>query len=307
MGVMLRRDAVTGNLVASSPGQLVEGPGWMYALAPAYFPQSHAWTFESETPNTVWGAGVYNLADVAPTARAAGASLTAIAEDDDVWGLNVPVIADLAIAIEDLHVGEPLPLPGTAVPISVTVRNLGLGRTKEPVEVKLLLDPGQAEAQTLAAATIPAGLGFMESQTIQATWTAEAGVHILVAHVSPPLEDDSNGLNNYVRVMIGGPPPPRGLVAVPNPHQGVIQLGWQPVEGPAVTDYGVFRAEGEDELAQIGEADDPYFADSSAQPGVTYRYAVCTIALEGVRSMPGEEASAALPELIPVYLPYLSR
>ncbi len=61
-----------------------------------------------------------------------------------------------------------------------------------------------------------------------------------------------------------------------------IELSWDVPEGTPVVGFRIYRAEGDRELARIGEIPGvPSYSDKTAEPGKTYRYAVSAIDANG--------------------------
>ncbi|MBP7688644.1 MAG: hypothetical protein KA765_12075, partial [Thermoflexales bacterium] len=284
---------------AITAGLLTGGNSWMHdavALKPS---QSSA-----GQPSLIT-LGVYNLGGAAASARAAGANLRNVSlPGDEVLATQLPVLPDLSVAVEDIVFTQTLPLSGTLVPISVTVRNLGLARTHQAVTVRLILDADTVEEQELMSGTIPIGLMFNGTAALAGTWRATSGYHRLTARVSPPIDDDVAGANNEATAVIGVPATPTDLAGAVNVLNQRLGLAWQPVSGPAMSHYRVYRAEGTGTLTKLGDTTVTWFQDKTVQVGRVYRYAVTAVSDAGVESPRSAELTLGTRA---VYLPLVRR
>jgi hypothetical protein len=280
------------------------GGGWMFHTAVSHAPK-HGGGQSYKIPGGQIVAGVYNLLGHPTTGQIAGASLHQLGmEDDSLTAVNIPILADLSIAEEDFIVPETLPLPGTPLTLKITVRNTGLGSSRQAAELSLTLDPGTAGEQLIASDTITAGLGFNESYELIVTWPAVGGLHQLEARVSPSLDDDADGTNNAVWITLGAPSPPQGLVAAPDGSGQAVYLAWLPAEGAAISGYRIYRAKEGGALYWLGDSAETIFVDGHVEPGATYHYAVAAKSLAGIESVPCEQVSVTI---LAVYLPLVCR
>jgi hypothetical protein len=298
----LTLDLLTLELAASDPAPLTQGQaGWL--LATANVPRRTDVSLGASGHLVV--AGVFNLGSGQARAAMSGSRLDAIgAATDGVMALGLPTVADLALPAGSIAVSDTLPLPGTAVPVAVTVRNLGLGRGPAAT-VELVLDPDTANEQTLASAVIPAGLRLNETFTLHATWQAQAGVHRLEARVWPAITNDRDGTNNVVSLTMGVPPAPAWLLATPVDRR-FVHLTWEEVGRRGITGYRVLRGAQADELAEVATPGGSTFDDPLATPGVYY-YAVQSVFQDAVLSPPGKAVAVTVLPPNRIYLPVLLR
>jgi len=272
------------------------GAGWMFAAVAAES------GYQSQNQSLVT-MGVYNLSDQSVSAAMSGATLRAVSDSpgDRVMALNIPVQPDLSIAVQDFYISETLPLSGTLVPFTVTVRNLGLAPTTQPVMVRIIQDEGTSGELLVATGDVPIDLEFSGSFDLAGTWHAISGVHTLVARVYPDVSKDLDGTNNAATYVVGAPPSPATLVASRALQPLSIGLTWLPVAGPAVAGYRIYRAEISGTLTSVGWSNSPFYVDQNFRRGKQYQYAVSTVTSDGIESMPGTPIIVTAPSQ--VYLP----
>jgi hypothetical protein len=88
------------------------------------------------------------------------------------------------------------------------------------------------------------------------------------------------------------PPAPARLDALP--EAGLVRLVWDPVPAPDLVGYIVFRAEGtaQPERLNAEPLKESFTTDTSAKPGIRYRYTVRAVDKAGNVSAPSPEAIA---------------
>jgi len=88
------------------------------------------------------------------------------------------------------------------------------------------------------------------------------------------------------------PPAPVRLDALS--EAGLVRLVWDPVPAPDLAGYVVFRAEGAGEPVRLTpeSVKDSFLTDSTAKPGIRYRYTVRAVDTAGNMSPPSPEAIA---------------
>jgi hypothetical protein len=293
----------------SKPGKLASSAGWMYAGTN---------TGGSGQAGQLVTLGVHNLVPLAAAATMSGASMVpamsaaggmvpfAGAAADDVMLMNIPVQADLAITATDIEVGNTVPVSGTSVPITVTVRNLGLAATSLSADLKVYQDEGSAGEQLVwSGSQTPAEMLFMDEYTFTLNWPAVSGVHKLTAHVYPSLAEDLDGENNKASFMVGSPAPPTGLTVSVYSAGPVAGLSWTVSAGTAISGYLVYRGVGTDTLKYVGQSAGPSYMDQGVSVGTHYWYAVSSFTDVGVESAKSAEVSVMVPA--GVYLPLVMR
>jgi hypothetical protein len=270
------------------------GAGWLLTAA-----SSEA----NHEPVSLMTMAAHNLSSQSVSAAMSAATLHTVSDapGDRVIALNIPVQPDLSIAVQDFYISETLPLSGTLVPFTATVRNLGLAPTSQPVMVRIIQDEGTSGELMVASGNVPADLEFGGSFDLAGTWHAISGVHTLAARVYPDVSEDLDGTNNTATYVVGAPPPPEGLVASRALQPVSIGLGWLPVPGPAVAGYRIYRAEISGTLTAVGRNNLPFFVDYNLQRGKQYQYAVSTVTMDGIESVPGTPVIVTAPSQ--VYLP----
>ena len=184
--------------------------------------------------------------------------------------------------------------------MTVTVRNLGLAPTSQPMPVRILLGE-----MPIVSTTMPAGIEFNGTFVVTGTWRAISDVQQLTAQVLPPLSEDLDGTNDQVIFTVGVPPQPSGLVASRNLSDLSLGLAWLPVNAPTLAGYRIYRTEGSGQVTLIGLSTQTGFADEDIRPGARYTYTVSSITVDGVESMPSVGASITAPNA--VYLPVILR
>lgn len=251
-------------------------------------------------------AGAFNLGGQAASVRMSGASVRQIslAGADPVMLTQAPILPDLAIAPDDVVLSETLPVSGTLVPYTLTVRNLGLARSHQPVVVELIQDPGSPHETLIATGTVPIDLMFNDTYALTGTWQATSGLHVWLARLKPPIDDDIDGDNNEATITIGMPLPPDQLVGKFDGRTRSAGLSWLPVTGAALSGYRIYRAGGAGDWELLAETPQTAYADNTLQSGVTYRYAVSAISTVGVGSPLSNEITLGAQAL---YLPLLRR
>jgi hypothetical protein len=287
-----------GELQVSLSGALTSGNGWMHSAVAAKS------KYTGGVNVVTLGA---SLGGQAASARASGAQVQALGlPGDDIVAAHVPVLPDLSVTVGDIVFSETLPLPGRLVPFSVTVRNLGLARTHQPVAVRLIQDVGRPWEKEVASGTVPSGTLFNGSYVLSGTWQAQSGLHTFTARLSPPVDDDVEGSNNEARLAVGVPPAPADLVGSPNPYDRSLGLAWPAVEGPAMGGYRVYRAEGANQLAELADTAGTAYHDADVRADVVYTYAVSAVSSAGVESGKSAVLVLKLP-LHRIYLPTVVR
>ncbi|MBN1889261.1 MAG: exo-alpha-sialidase [Thermoflexales bacterium] len=289
---------------ATLPGALTGGNSWMHA-AVALKPKHSSSGLGGQA--TLMTLGTYNLGGPPAQARAAGASMQNVSmQGDQVFATNVPVLPDLSVSAQDIVVTQTLPLSGTLVPISVTVRNRGLARTHQLVVVRVIQDENGLAEQEIMSATIPAGLMFNGTYQLAGTWRALSGYHELAVRVSPPITDDVDGGNNEATLAVGVPATPADLAGSFDALHKSVGISWLPVSGPAMSHYQVYRAEGAGELVRLATASTRWFRDEGVQVGTTYTYAVSAVSDARVESPKSAPVSLTI-AWNTVYLPVVMR
>ncbi len=291
---------LTSNFSCTLPGHLTYGSAWMLD-AVAYRNRGSGLT-------TLLAMGAFNLGGQRASAALPGVSIQNVSlPGDEVMAIHLPVLPDLSISTEDLRLTETLPLSGTLVPVSVNARNLGLARTHQPVTVQLLAQHVATGKETLIVSdTIPSELMFNETFTLSGAWPARAGLHRIIARVSPPLEDDVDGSNNEVHVLVGAPAQPTGLTGSRNTADASITLTWRPEAGAALGHYRIYRAAAEGELLWLADSTAAWFRDTSVESSTTYTYTVSAVSDAEVESPQSAELSIG-PALRYIYLPLVMK
>nr|MBP7688496.1 hypothetical protein [Thermoflexales bacterium] len=292
----------TSGYDASDAAGMVNGSSWMNDVVTTRLRPDGLGAREPR----LFTAGAFNLGGQAAAVRMSGASLRQIslAGADSVMMTQAPIVPDLAVAATDMIVSETLPLSGTLVPYRITVRNLGLARSHQPVEVELIQDPGSPHETLIATGTVPIDLMFNDTYVLSGTWRAVSGLHVWLARVKPPLDDDIDGENNEATLLVGVPSTPDQLVGHLDGRTRSAGLSWLPVTGAAMSGYHVYRAVGAGEWALLATTNQTAYADNTLQSGVTYRYAVSAISTAGVGSALSDEVTLTLRAL---YLPLIRR
>jgi hypothetical protein len=139
--------------------------------------------------------GAFNLGGQAASVGMSGSSLRQIslAGADPVMVTQVPMLLDLVVTSTDIVLAETLPLFGTQVPFTVTVRNLGIARNHQPATVELIQDAGSLREALVATDTVPIDLVFNGAYELIGAWHAVNGAHTLTTRVQPPITDDVDG------------------------------------------------------------------------------------------------------------------
>ncbi len=290
----------TGGYHASDAAALINGNSWMNDVIATRTRADGTGALEPR----LFTVGAFNLGGQTAAVRMSGASMRQIslAGADPVMMSQAPIVPDLAVASADMILSETLPLSGTLVPYTITVRNLGLARTHQPIELELIQDPGSAHETVIATSTVPSDLMFNETYVLSGTWRAVSGVHVWLARVKPPLDDDIDGENNEAQIVVGMPSIPDQLVGHLDGRSA--GLSWLPVTGAAMSGYHVYRAAGAGAWELLATTTQTAYADDTLQAGVTYRYAVSAVSTAGVGSALSDEVSLVLRA---VYLPIVRR
>ncbi len=289
--------SVRTDLSVTLPGRLSHGSVWQIdAVAYRNIGSGHT---------SLVAAGHFLQDGLAVAARPGVNTQNVSLPGDDVLAVHIPVLPDLAVASDDLIVNETLPLSGTLVPVTVTVRNLGLARTHQPVTVALVAQSAVSGDETpIVTDTVPADLMFNGTFTLSGQWLSRSGLYRIVARVSPPIEDDVEGSNNEVYALVGALEQPAGLIGSLNVVDRSITLTWQPELGAALSHYRVYRTSGAGTVAWLADAAEPWYRDAAIQPGAAYRYAVSAVSDSGVESPLSEELTLGTHAL---YLPLIRR
>jgi hypothetical protein len=284
------------DLSVTLPGGLSQGSVWQIDAV--------AYRNLGSGQTTLAAMGAF-LQNSQPTAARPGVSVQNVSlPGDDVQAVHIPVLPDLAVARDDLFVNETLPLSGTLVPITVTVRNLGLARSHQPVTVALVARHVASGYETpIVTGTVPADLMFNGTFTLFGQWTSRSGLYRIIARVSPPMLDDVDGGNNETYALVGAPDQPTALIGSGNEADGSITLVWQPVTGAAMSHYRVYRTSGTGDMTWLANATGTSFRDTTIQPGVTYRYAVSAVSDADVESPLSAEVTLSISGTKYVYLP----
>ncbi len=294
-------DLLDMHYVASEPGPITAGNSWMHD-AVVIRRQNGIGPRQA----TVIVLGTYNLGGAAPKAVMSGASLKNISmANDEVYATTIPVVADMAVTEEDLTVAETLPLSGTVVPVTLKVRNLGLGRNHQTVTVQLLQDADTLKEELIFTATVPAEMVFNGTYLVTGTWQARSGHHTLTARIIPALDDDSDGSNNETTLTVGVPEAPAGLNGSINFTELSAGLTWPSVPGAALSHYRIYRAEGNGEFTWIADTTDTWYRDPGIHWGPIYRYTVTAVSDADIESQ--QSAGLSLNTVINVYLPLVMR
>ncbi len=277
-----RQQADTATVRVSTSSAIVNGNSWMND-AIVIRPRADG---SGALQPRLFTMGAYNLNGSATSVRMSGASLrqVSLAGADPVLVTQLPVVPDLSIAAADVVLSERLPLSGTLVPFTVTVRNLGLARNHQPVLIELIQDPGSLHETLITTGTVPADLIFNGSYDLIGTWRAVEGDHTWLARVTPSLLEDVDGSNNEAIITVGVPAIPEQLVGNADFHSNSAGLSWLPVTGAALSHYHIYRAVGTGNWELLAIAQQTAFTDGTLQPGITYRYAVSAVTVTGVES-----------------------
>ncbi|CAG0996983.1 hypothetical protein PLCT2_02820 [Planctomycetaceae bacterium] len=295
-------DLQTLELVLSDPAPITGGNGWLFSATTTRKPGALAGNIRS----SLMTVGAYNLGGPAVSARLSGAQVDQIGlTDDQVYATQVTIMPDLAIAAADFAVSETLPLSGTLVPFSFTVRNQGLARNAEPVMVELIQDLNTPHEKVIFTGTIPAQLMFNGKYTFGGQWSALAGVHHLTARVHPPIAADLDSTNNETTIVLGVPATPGNLTASLNAPDHSLGLSWQSSQGPAFAHYRLYRATGSGQWTWLTDTFDAWYIDRTLGSGGLYRYAVSGVSTAGIESPLSAEVSVTTSQA--VYLPLVRR
>jgi hypothetical protein len=292
----------TSGYHASDAAALINGNSWMNDVIAT---RSRADGTGALEPR-LFTVGAFNLGGQTASVRMSGASLRAInlAGADSVMMSQAPIVPDLAVAAADMILSETLPLSGTLVPYTITVRNLGLARSHQPVEVELIQDPGSPRETLIATGTVPLDLMFNDTYVLSGTWPATSGLHVWLARVKPPMDDDIDGDNNEATIAVGVPSTPDQLVGHLDVRTQSAGLAWLPVTGAAMSGYHVYRAAGAGEWELLATTTQTAYADNTLQAGVAYRYAVSAVSTAGIGSPLSAEVTLGTQAL---YLPLIRR
>ncbi len=125
---------------------------------------------------------------------------------------------------------------------------------------------------------------FNGTSQLAGMWRAASGYHRLTARVSPPIGDDVDGTNNEATSVIGVPAMPTDLAGSADALNKSMGVAWQPVSGPVMSHYHVYRAEGTGAFLKLGDTTETWFRDKTVQPGRVYRYAVSAVSDANVES-----------------------
>ena len=295
-------DLLDANYAATNAAPITAGHSWMHTGVST----RRVYAGGQKIVSQMVVMGVYNLGGPAARPNMSGARLQDVGlPGDDVLATHVPILPDLSITTEDIQLAETLPLSGTWVPFTVTVRNLGLARSHQPVSVTLIQDAGTAFEKVIASSTVISGMVFNGKFEFTGLWPAIAGYHHLTARVRPPLDDDIDGLNNEARVTVGVPATPSDLTGSYNLYNRIWGMTWRPSSGAGLRGYRIYRAAGNDSLTLLSESQNPWFLDIHLQQGKSYRYAVSAVSVADVESPLSVEvvASGLPPKSSAVYLP----
>ena len=295
----------TGTFQASTATVVVNGNSWMNDAITTRTRPDGSGSLEPR----LFTVGAFNLGGPPASARMSGAGLRQIslADADSVMLGQVPVLPDLSIAPADVILSETLPISGTQVPFTVTVRNLGVARNHQPVVVELIQDPDSPQETLIATGIVPIDLIFNGTYDLTGTWQADGGAHVWLARVKPPIDDDVNGDNNEATMLVGVPAIPDQLVGGANDHSRSAGLSWLPVTGAAMSHYRVYRATAAGEWELLAATSQTAFTDGTLDPDITYHYAVSAVSDADVESPLSEEVTLSVSGAKKVYLPLIQR
>ena len=301
-GVVMASTIDLHNHTSSLASAIANGNSWMNDAITTRRRADGAGALESQLLTM----GVYNLGGQAASVRMSGASLrqVSLAGADPVMITQVPVLPDLAVTSADIVLAETLPLSGTQVPFTVTVRNLGLARNHQPVTVELIQDVGSLHETRIATGTVPIDLVFNGAYELIGQWPAVDGAHTLTARVQPPIADDVDGSNNAASINVGVPAAPDQLTGTADVGSASAGLAWLPVGGATLSHYHVYRAAGTGNFVRLADSIETRHTDSILKPGVAYRYAVSAVSAAGVESPLSSELALGSKA---VYLPLIRR
>jgi hypothetical protein len=172
-----------------------------------------------------------------------------------------------------------------------------LAPAAEPVEMTLLVDPGEHSAQAPDQAldnSIHFGNVYEYRAQRVARVQADGQTLELVGELSAPVRVDAQD--------VFPPAVPIGLAAVAvageNESEPAIDLSWQPNSEADLAGYAVYRREGDGGWQRISLAQPvvgPAFHDAHVQAGHSYSYAVSAIDAGGHESARSVEATETVP------------
>jgi hypothetical protein len=288
-------DLTAAALNVTLPATLLDhAAGWQFDAATTHHYAGHTLAqaagiasagVSGTTPelDTLMLIGVYNLGVGGQVQAAMGSSrpqgLGPAADGIQAFGLTTA--ADLGFSAGDLKVADLLPAPGTTVPVTITVRNLGLGRSTTGVTVELWQDLHRKGEAKIGSATVPSSLRLNQTYTLTLQWPVTAGVHTLTAQVLAPVDNDARSTNNEIMLTIGIPPTPALFGGGPA-RGGAAMLSWQAVAHSRVIGYRLYRASGSDELSPVRFTTETSLIDRPG--GGAFRYAVAAVADGGAES-----------------------
>ncbi len=208
-----------------------------------------------------------------------------------------PWLPDLAFASEGIQFSNTRPAAGETVRLVVKVVNRGLKPwAGQPVTVSLYDEPIVRGAQPFATQTLTGPLGFGETATVTATYTAKDRAERTLTAIVDASNDvaESDETHNSVEARFGGLPGPTALVAHPMRGEGAIRLEWRTDVTDDSLQHWILRApEAGGEFEVVGRTGTTTFTDGSAAAGRAYRYRVVSVDAAGVRSVAKETPAVA--------------
>jgi len=191
---------------------------------------------------------------------------------DGVAGLHVasvPLVSRPILDLAGATLSDPHPNPGTAVTLSVPLRNLGLA--PKTVKAQLLVKTGK---RLLGRLKIHRRLGPLALSIVRMHFRAPAQSIILKA----------SGMHATKRKELGLPLAPTELVVSPS-QDGVTTLRWKPAHDHDIVEFRVYRASPK-QFSLVGISSDATLVDPAVSGAVgPVKYAVTAVDTEGRESV----------------------
>src|SRR5262249_53049454 len=149
------------------------------------------------------------------------------------------------------------------------------------------------QGETFSELTKPINASPVSATTYTDTPPYATYTYFVTAVAAPSVESDPSAGATITFKDLRRPPVPKNVALVLETKG--VGLVWDPVDGPALLGYIVYRKEGVMQGDQIQEIPTvvplmekpittPYFVDSKANIGIAYKYAVGSIDKNGNRS-----------------------